>query len=303
MMPESQKKSDPQGKPDGFLKRILTANPDLVMRALSALVLGPMALAVTWLDFYWFMAMVLGGVFVVYWEWYTIVLKSAGRTKDDMPVVQLGFPLMMLICVFYYLNLVYYIGGIILAGTAVIYSAGGQDRISRWIAGGFAYVAVTLISLIALRDSEAGLWFIFYLFLVVWGTDVAAYVCGRSFGGPKLWPAISPNKTWSGALGGVLFSSFLGMGFVAFMQGDALVWAFVLAVMLSAVSQLGDLFESSFKRKFKVKDSSQLIPGHGGLLDRVDGLAAAAIFAYVLGMILSGSLFDPISGLRLFVAP
>lgn len=301
-MPESQNQSDPKGKPDGFLKRILNANSDLGLRALSALVLAPMALAVTWLDVYWFMAMVLGGVFVVYWEWYNIVLKAHERTKEDTPVIQLGFPLMMLICVFYYLNISYYIGGIILAGSAVIYSAGGQDRASRWIAAGFAYAAVTLMALIALRNGAGGLWFIFYLFLVVWGTDVAAYVCGRTIGGAKLCPAISPNKTWSGAIGGVVVSSLLGMGFVAYLNGGSLVWAFVLAVMLSAVSQLGDLFESSFKRKFNVKDSSQLIPGHGGLLDRVDGLAAAAVFSYVLGVVLSGKLFDPGTGLMLFVA-
>lgn len=301
-MPESQNQSDPKGKPDGFLKRILNANPDLILRALSALVLAPLALALTWLDVYLFMAMVLGGVFVVYWEWYSIVLQAQERGSDDRVMKLLGFALLLLICLFFYLNFFFALVGVVVAGAAVIYSAGGRDRVSRWVAAGFAYAAVTLLALVALRGSAGGLWFVFYLFLVVWGTDVAAYVCGRTFGGPRLWPAVSPNKTWSGAIGGVVISSLLGMGFVAAVGGGSLVWAFGLAVMLSAVSQLGDLFESSFKRKFNVKDSSQLIPGHGGLLDRVDGLVAAAVFSYVLGVVLSGKLFDPGAGLKLFAA-
>ena len=124
-----------------------------------------------------------------------------------------------------------------------------------------------------------GLAAILWLFAVVWGADVAAYFAGRLIGGPKLWVRVSPGKTWSGAIVGALAGAACGL-----MLGggtnriDRLFW---LGLAAAIVSQLGDLFESALKRRFGVKDSSRLIPGHGGLMDRLDAFVAASLFAAI----------------------
>jgi phosphatidate cytidylyltransferase len=122
---------------------------------------------------------------------------------------------------------------------------------------------------------------------VVWATDIGGYFAGRSIGGPKLWPRISPNKTWAGAIGGFAASIVVAAGFVAFRLGET-VPLLVLASVLSIASQLGDLFESAVKRRFGVKDSSRIIPGHGGVLDRLDGFVAAVVLAAIFGLLRGG---------------
>jgi phosphatidate cytidylyltransferase len=143
-----------------------------------------------------------------------------------------------------------------------------------------------------LREAEPFGWAaVLFVFLVVWATDIAAYFGGRYFGGPKLWPAVSPNKTWSGAASGLAAAIAAG-GLMAWAAGVPRAGTcFVLAGVLSVASQAGDLFESGMKRRFEVKDSGRLIPGHGGVLDRVDGLLAAAAAAWVLAALgLGGAL-------------
>ena len=138
----------------------------------------------------------------------------------------------------------------------------------------------------ALRQvPEIGLFLIGWTFAVVWFTDIAAYFTGRALGGPKLMPSVSPKKTWSGALGGALAGTAGGMAVWALMPATAgLGFGVVLAISLAAsvVSQAGDLFESAIKRRFGTKDSSRLIPGHGGFLDRLDGYWAVLVFAGML---------------------
>lgn len=154
-----------------------------------------------------------------------------------------------------------------------------------WKFPGFLYAATALAAPVVLRmDSEMGLAAIVWLFAVVWISDVMAYVCGRLIGGPKLWPAVSPKKTWAGFIGGTAFSAAAATG-VAMAFGAPALWP-VAAVSLGAaiVSQGGDLFESSLKRRFGVKDSGTLIPGHGGFMDRLDGFVLAGLFALVLGL-------------------
>ena len=147
---------------------------------------------------------------------------------------------------------------------------------------GVGYGACAMLSLWLWRLS-AGPWAIFFLFAVVWCSDIGAYAAGRAIGGPRLAPAISPGKTWSGAVGGLL-AAVVGGGLVA---GTWSVKDFIAALVLGLASQLGDLGESAAKRHYRVKDSGRLLPGHGGLLDRVDGLMAAAIVA---GAFLAASL-------------
>jgi phosphatidate cytidylyltransferase len=152
---------------------------------------------------------------------------------------------------------------------------------------GLPYLAPALVALLWLRAAPSvGLGNVLFVLLLVWASDIGAYVAGRAIGGPKLAPAISPGKTWSGAAGGTLAA--IGVGLVAHVlwPGGPVAQSIGVAGALSVLSQIGDLFESGLKRHFGVKDSSRLIPGHGGLLDRLDGVLAAAPAAAALALVL-----------------
>ena len=125
------------------------------------------------------------------------------------------------------------------------------------------------------------------MLLIVWVTDIGGYFAGRGIGGPKLWPRVSPKKTWAGAVGGLVFSLVVAAAFALLGFGKMLP-LLLFGAVLSVVSQLGDLFESAVKRRFGVKDSSHLIPGHGGFLDRLDGFVAAIVFAAFIGFMRGG---------------
>jgi phosphatidate cytidylyltransferase len=151
------------------------------------------------------------------------------------------------------------------------------------------YVGLTLLALVWLRDgAHAGWPSVFFVFLVIWGTDVGAFFVGRALGGPRLAPGISPNKTWSGAFGGLAVAATAALIWgEAFSPAAVSVQTVAIALVLSLVGQVGDLFESAVKRRYGVKDSGDLIPGHGGMLDRIDALLAAApVFAvlHALGL-------------------
>lgn len=168
---------------------------------------------------------------------------------------------------------------------------------SAWIMTGIVYAAAMFIAPVLLRDDPAfGLLSIALLFAIVWSTDIFGYFGGRTIGGPKLMPAVSPKKTWSGAICGTLGAMIVAV-LVAKLSGsfNAIAIAAV-ALLLSVCGQAGDLFESWVKRKFNVKDSSQLIPGHGGAMDRLDGFWAAAVIGCIIGLA-RGGLDAPARGL------
>ncbi|MEP2784170.1 MAG: phosphatidate cytidylyltransferase [Pseudoruegeria sp.] len=148
----------------------------------------------------------------------------------------------------------------------------------------FAFFAVAVLwavfALTQLREVYGLIW-VLWLFLVVIATDVAGYFAGKTFGGPKFWPAISPKKTWSGTAGGWVAAAVVGIVFASFTEANFLLA--VLSVAMSFASQMGDIAESAFKRRMGVKDSSDLIPGHGGLFDRFDGFLGAVLFLFILG--------------------
>ncbi|MEJ0052227.1 MAG: phosphatidate cytidylyltransferase [Methylovirgula sp.] len=181
---------------------------------------------------------------------------------------------------------------ILLVMALVVGQLGGPGR-RAWFGGGLIYAGGLIIAVLTLRSSfPFGRWAVGLLFAIVWGTDAAAYFAGRLIGGPKFMPLISPSKTWSGTGVGIVTGALVGLGFLAvaarFSQFDAIAPSFallLLGLILAAVSQLGDLFESWMKRCFGAKDSGHLIPGHGGLMDRVDGFIATAVFAAILGVL------------------
>ncbi len=173
--------------------------------------------------------------------------------------------------------------GLLLAGAAAVWLVGR----GRALAAGVLYVGVPLVALVWLRGNGAvGRADVLFLVLVVWACDIGAYGVGRLLGGPKLAPAISPGKTWSGAVGGLAIAMGVGEAAAQAMAPSAPGRAAAVACMLGVASIAGDLLESWIKRRFGVKDSGRLIPGHGGLLDRLDGLMAAAPAAAVLAIVL-----------------
>jgi phosphatidate cytidylyltransferase len=140
---------------------------------------------------------------------------------------------------------------------------------------GIAYVLFPIASMLIIRHAAHGLWLSLWTLGIVWATDIGAYFCGRYFGGPKLAPSISPSKTWSGLAGGVVAAGVAGPMIAGY--GHLEVACFVLGAPLGLLAQLGDLFESGLKRHAGVKDSGSILPGHGGVLDRLDGLVPVAI--------------------------
>jgi phosphatidate cytidylyltransferase len=162
------------------------------------------------------------------------------------------------------------------------------------------YAGALLLSAVLLRGSDwLGFIALVLLFAVVWTTDIFGYFAGRAFGGPKLMPSVSPKKTWSGAIAGVAGAMVVAMLVAAAFGGLNKIAFACLALLLSVLSQAGDLLESAIKRRFGAKDASGLIPGHGGVMDRLDGFWAAALAACVIG-VLRGGFGDAARGLLIW---
>lgn len=145
-----------------------------------------------------------------------------------------------------------------------------------WLAVGFIYALLPAIALLWMRDrAPQGMELVIWVFIVTWTTDIGAYFAGRAIGGPKLAPTISPNKTWAGLIGGMISAALAGWAWTQYvMLPTSLVW---LAPAFAAAAQGGDLFESWLKRRAGAKDSGSILPGHGGILDRLDGLVVVAV--------------------------
>ncbi|MEZ5811468.1 MAG: phosphatidate cytidylyltransferase [Rhizobiaceae bacterium] len=264
---------------------------NLQLRVMSALVLAAVVLFVTWLGGLPFRILAAAIAGAMFFEWTAM---TPGGLKTS-PAVHAGAFAVVLAAIVFGVTAVWLLAAILIVGLAAATYAETRGQ-GVWLAKGFAYAALSGFALALLRaDTQSGLVAILFLFAVVWITDIAAYFAGRSLGGPKLAPAISPGKTWSGAVGGTIGGVTGGM-IIAHMAGAASYGIFLVALLLSIVAQFGDLFESSVKRRAGVKDSGNLIPGHGGVMDRVDGLVAAAIALYVIGA-LGGGLDHPASAL------
>ena len=266
---------------------------NLQLRVVSAVVLAILVLGLTWVGGFAFrlLACIIGGL--VLYEWFTMSRSVAGGKNQLLGSA--GFGLLALALVLYfpapYAFLVLGLGIVATVADATL------TKRTYWTAGGLAYAGLSVISLAFLRDSDSpGLIAILFLFAVVWATDILAYFVGRAIGGPKLAPAISPGKTQSGAIGGAVGGVIAGLILAAVAGLSGLGQLGVIALVLSLVSQAGDLFESWVKRQHGVKDSSAIIPGHGGVMDRIDGLVAAGFALYILGA-LSGGADAPAHGL------
>jgi phosphatidate cytidylyltransferase len=255
---------------------------NLVMRVIAALILAPLAIAIAYAGGWLWILLVTLAVIGLYVEWLTIV----GLARE-MPVVVSGIVALAVagLCLAIgRIDAAFVVLAIGLAAVALL----TRERRS-WTAAGFFYAAAAEMASVLVRlDSVKGFVALIFVLLIVWVTDIGGYFAGRGIGGPKLWPRVSPKKTWAGAAGGFAASLAVAFGFAAFDLGKtgALL---LLSAVLSVVSQLGDLFESAVKRRFGVKDSSHIIPGHGGLLDRLDGFVAAIIVAAIFGFLRGGA--------------
>jgi len=149
---------------------------------------------------------------------------------------------------------------------------------NKWLWIGFFYLLIPFYSIIELRSEKN---IILWLFFVVWSTDIFAYFIGKNIGGPKLISSISPNKTWSGLIGGILSASIIGALSTLMFEGS-IIFFIVTSAILSIIAQTGDFFESKIKRIFNVKDSGNIIPGHGGILDRIDGLMFTSPTVFII---------------------
>lgn len=258
---------------------------NLRLRVLSAAVLLPVAVAAVWAGAWWFAAFLAVAGGAMCWEWARLCNPARGEAQAVMLAAGAASALVL---VPFGLAAVFWVAAAAVATLACLALAGRLAHPAVSIAG-LPYVVAGITGAGWLRaDAEAGLVTVLWVVASVVATDVGAYFVGRRIGGPKLAPRISPNKTWSGLLGGMASAGIAG-AVTGVMSGGAWLPLFACSVALAAISQGGDLIESSLKRHFKVKDASQLIPGHGGFLDRFDGYLTAMPAAALMSALSGGS--------------
>jgi phosphatidate cytidylyltransferase len=257
----------------------MPARSELTLRVVSSAVLAPLAVALAYLGgwpFVVFWAIAACGIF---WEWRAI-LRDPGPTPKGLgecAIAVAGASAMIgrFGAAAIFLGLGMMVEGVL--ATTIVFRL--------WAAAGVLYAGSMLAACVVLRsDAQYGFVAIVFLFAVVWTTDILAYFVGRFVGGPKLWERVSPKKTWSGAIGGVAGAVIAGLAVAYYAHSANPLAAAALALILSVASQGGDLFESAFKRRFGVKDAGHVIPGHGGIMDRLDGFLAAAVVAAAIGV-------------------
>ncbi|WP_425996036.1 phosphatidate cytidylyltransferase [Caulobacter sp. DWR1-3-2b1] len=254
---------------------------NLRVRVLSATVLVPTVVSAVWFGGVWFLALVAVCAALLAREWG---MMSAPRAPRG---VALAIGVAVLVAVVAAFRGHYYLTWPLLAAGAILAALIARGAVERRAdaAYGVIYIAPACIALVWLRVLDAGLSWTLLLFAVTWFADIFAYVTGSILKGPKLWPKFSPNKTWSGFFGGLVAAAIAAVGIDALsgllpaLPDMNLTWpvAAFIGFLGGLSTMMGDLWESILKRRFGVKDSGDLIPGHGGLLDRVDGLMFAAI--------------------------
>ena len=259
---------------------------DLKRRVPSAIILILLAVGATWYGGFPFLFFWTVAALIVWYEWATMV-GITPRTN----VIAIGAIALVTAAVLLGLKMVLAAALVSLAGAAVCaLMTNGDIQARLWSSGGLLYASLVFIPAVLLRDDlKFGFLAIIWLYAVVWLTDIAAYFFGKFIGGAKLAPAISPSKTWSGAIGGTIFGVLGGAMVATLASAQFALMSIVIALIVSVFSQAGDIFESFVKRKFGKKDASGILPGHGGVMDRIDGFIAAAALALLIGLLHRGA--------------
>jgi len=259
---------------------------DIGMRAASAVVLAPAAVLAIWAGGLWFLALILAACAVLAVEWAMMSAARAWRVMAGAVAFGLVAGVVAAQAGQLSLALVMLVFGAVAAG--LFARNRGEEALDA--AYGVLYLGWPVVLLIWLRDFDtaSGLAWTVSAFVIAWASDIMAYLAGGLVGGPKLWPRFSPNKTWSGFIGGLAAGTVAGAALGAFLDmGLGPWWGAALGLAAALATMTGDLWESALKRRYGVKDASKLIPGHGGLLDRVDGLMFAVV-AVACGRLIIG---------------
>ena len=244
-------------------------------RLASAIVMLPLVIIPSYSGGWWFNILVIICAYLMLREWHTITNGYPSRG-----LFRLAIFAVFCSAIFMSVGEPIFAVGILSLGAFMAHIIGvALQRPLPWPGLGVVYVGLPVLSLVWLRNIEpTGLYWITWVFVVVWATDIMAYICGRLIGGPRLVPKYSPKKTWSGLVGGMIGAAVASMvvGTIAAPEMSKMGLVF-LGTFCALIAQAGDIAESMLKRRCGVKDSGRLIPGHGGILDRVDGLAPAAV--------------------------
>jgi phosphatidate cytidylyltransferase len=246
---------------------------NLASRVIVGVFLAAIAIADIWVGGPAFTVMIAAGVSILLWEWGAMhavppawraagvgtLLAASAMAHTGRPVEALAL-LAAAILVFFLMS-------------AMMRTVG-----KRWLSTGLLYAGLPAVALIWLRQQPDGFALVMWTMGVVWATDIFAYFAGRAIGGPKIWTAISPNKTWAGLIGGMTAAALFSVLFARFADWPQTALAMALiGALLAIVAQAGDFFESWLKRRAGVKDSGTLLGGHGGVMDRVDGLVPVCV--------------------------
>ncbi len=253
---------------------------EMLVRFASAAILAGLTLAAAWFGGWPAAVAVSAVVIAVHLEWMGLTGDRPLRGAPFTAALVASFALLAA-------------GYAALAAGVIVLAAAVAGATSRelWRPAGVVYAAMLGFGLLLLRYApDHGLAAVLVVFAVVWGTDTGAFFAGRAIGGAKLWPAISPKKTWAGAIGGLVAGIVVGLAVAALARVAVAPGLALVCALLSVAAQAGDLFESAVKRAFGAKDSGNIVPGHGGLMDRVDGLVFAVAAAVVVGLMHGGPL-------------
>lgn len=256
---------------------------DLKARIVSGVAAAVVGLTLLYLGGVWAMLLIVLVTGAMIWEFRAITLGGAGNGAEahrgtEIPFLLAGVVGGVLVAHFYSIagGLIWLAWSLVASGVADLLA--GRRAAMLWGLVGGAYIGAAGIGYLFLRAAEPhGFITALWVFLVVAAADVGGYVAGRIIGGPKLWPRVSPKKTWAGSGGGILLAIVLGGLFSWATAGTNIAQVCAASAAVAVVSQAGDLAESALKRHFGVKDSGRLLPGHGGALDRFDGVIAAVL--------------------------
>jgi phosphatidate cytidylyltransferase len=271
--------ADPEGKSQqsarlsGFLSR------ELRLRIASGAAMAAVAIGFLYLSAQSFIVLVAVVAAIMSLEWGHIV---RGRDRDLAAGLHVACVLVVAL-----------LTAMGMAGAAVAVALLGAGLVTASLVGsahaqlsgaGVLYTGLPVVALGWIRGDEPGFLATAFLLLCVVATDVFAFFAGRSIGGPKLWPSVSPNKTWAGFIGGVSAAALVGALFPLLTGSGSVAWLAGFGLLMGVVSQGGDLLESSLKRRFGLKDAGCIIPGHGGFMDRMDGVVSASILAACIAL-------------------